>query len=163
MLVNEKTGGVAAAAVRESSRPQLFASEGKRAVLLTLVLCAVTLIVYNPATHHDFVNYDDNFYVTQNLIVQHGLTWPGVKWAFTTFEVANWHPLTWLSHMVDYSMYGPFAGGHHLTSLFLHTLNTLLVFLFLLPLAMTMALLWKAKEVILESVFSGQNAGSPPA
>src|ERR1051326_8046540 len=130
MLMNESKGGLAVAVKKENSRPQLFASEGKRAVLLGLILCAITLIVYNPATHHDFVNYDDNFYVTQNLMVQRGLTWAGVKWAFTTFEVANWHPLTWLSHMLDCSLFGLKPAGHHFSSVVLHTLNVGLLFLF---------------------------------
>ena len=129
--VRENAEGFAVAFRKEDSRAPLFASDGKRSVVLALVLCAITLVVYNPVNRHDFVNYDDNFYVTQNLMVQHGLTWAGVKWAFTTFEVANWHPLTWLSHMLDCTLYGLKPAGHHFSSVLLHVLNVILLFFFL--------------------------------
>ena len=62
---------------------------------------------------HPFLNYDDTLYVTQNDQVQAGVTWLTVKWAFTTFEVGTWHPLTWLSHALDCQLFGLDPGGHH--------------------------------------------------
>ena len=93
-----------------------------------LALIAANLIVYASLKHHRFVNYDDDEYVTANAVVQSGLTWHGVSWAFTTGHAANWHPLTWLSHMLDVELYGLEPGAHHLTNLLFHIANTLLLF-----------------------------------
>jgi protein O-mannosyl-transferase len=93
-----------------------------------LALIAVNLIVYASVRHHDFVNFDDDDYVTANPVVLRGLTWHGVAWAFTTEHAVNWHPLTWLSHMLDVQLYGLDAGAHHLTNLLFHIGNTLLLF-----------------------------------
>ncbi len=97
--------------------------------LPALLLALATIILYWPATHHDFVNYDDNDYVTKNLHVQAGLTLENLTWAFSNPVSANWHPLTVLSHMLDCQLYGLKPWGHHLTSILLHTVNTMLVFL----------------------------------
>jgi hypothetical protein len=96
-----------------------------------VALVAINVIVYAPVRHHDFVGLDDTAYVTENRQVTGGLTWPAVAWAFTTGRVANWHPLTWLSHMLDVQLFGVNAGPHHVTSLVLHVLNTLLLFVVL--------------------------------
>jgi protein O-mannosyl-transferase len=93
-----------------------------------LALIAANLIVYASVWHHGFVNYDDDDYVTANPVVLRGLTWDGVAWAFTTEHAVNWHPLTWLSHMLDVQLYGADAGAHHLTNLLFHIANTLLLF-----------------------------------
>jgi protein O-mannosyl-transferase len=77
------------------------------------------------------VRYDDDDYIAQNSHVNWGLTWDGIKWAFTSLYAANWHPLTWLSHMLDVSLFGLRAGGHHLVSLLFHTGSVLLLFWFL--------------------------------
>jgi tetratricopeptide (TPR) repeat protein len=106
------------------TRNQLFA-------VICLMLALVTLVVYWPMTHHDFTNFDDDGYVTGNYHVKSGLTWSGMVWAFKTTETANWHPLTWISHMVDCQLYGLNPGGHHLTNLLFHIANTLLLFLLL--------------------------------
>ena len=90
-------------------------------------LALVTLVVYLPALGHGFVEYDDQQYVTDNPRVQAGLTWTGLVWAFG-FHAGNWHPLAWLSHMVDCQLYGARAGGHHLTSVLLHVASALLLF-----------------------------------
>ncbi len=100
--------------------------------ILALVLAAATVILYAPVRHQPFVNYDDDAYVTGNAHVQSGLTWNTVKWAFTTYEFVNWHPLTWISHALDYQMFQLDPGGHHETSVALHVLNTLLLFWVLL-------------------------------
>ena len=97
---------------------------------IMLLLAAATVAVFWQVSRHEFVNYDDPAYVTFNPMVQQGLTWPGVKWAFGQLhgEATYWHPLTWLSHMLDCQLYGLRPAGHHLTSLLLHTLNTVLLF-----------------------------------
>jgi tetratricopeptide (TPR) repeat protein len=91
-------------------------------------LLLVTLAVYAPVMRHGFVEWDDPFYITENPHVRAGLTAGGVAWAFTSTQLANWHPLTWLSHMLDVSLFGMAPWGHHLTSLLLHLANTLLLF-----------------------------------
>lgn len=95
------------------------------------MLAVATLVLYLPVTHHPFVNYDDDRYVTENPHVRQGLTTATVKWALTSTEQANWHPLTWMSHAFDCSLYRLNAGGHHFTSVLLHVINVLLLFLFL--------------------------------
>jgi tetratricopeptide (TPR) repeat protein len=101
-------------------------------MLVGAALAALTLLVYCPTFQHPFVNYDDGVYVFQNPQVQAGLSAEGVRWAFTTFDAGNWHPLTWLSLQLDSELYGGLqAGGFHLTNVLLHTANTLLLFLVL--------------------------------
>jgi len=93
-----------------------------------IALLVVTLVAYAPVLRHGFVEWDDTFYVTENPHVRAGLTAGGIAWAFTSTQLANWHPLTWMSHMLDVSVYGLAPRGHHLTSLLLHLANTLLLF-----------------------------------
>ncbi|HEY5177038.1 MAG TPA: tetratricopeptide repeat protein [Terriglobales bacterium] len=100
--------------------------------ILALVLAVATVALYFPVSHHPFVNYDDDAYVTENAHVQSGLNWNTVRWAFTTYEFVNWHPLTWISHALDCQMFQLDPGGHHETSVVLHALNTLLLFWVLL-------------------------------
>jgi tetratricopeptide (TPR) repeat protein len=108
-------------------------SSTRRAVeLICLVLVLVTLGVYAGVLQHNFVNYDDFDYVLENPHVQGGLSPSGVIWAFTTGFASNWHPLTWLSHMLDCQIYGiDHPGGHHLTNLLFHAANSVLLFLLL--------------------------------
>jgi protein O-mannosyl-transferase len=113
---------------RPRPNPGGFTSPRKRILLFGLLLVVVTLGLYYPVHSHLFVNYDDSLYVTENDQVQAGLTWLTVKWAFTTFEVGTWHPLTWLSHALDCQWFGLDPSGHHDTSLLLHTLNVVLLF-----------------------------------
>ena len=84
--------------------------------------------LYYPVKSHPFVNYDDNVYVTENVHVQDGLTWDTVTWAFVTYDAGNWHPITWMSHALDFQMYDQDAAGHHQTSMLLHALNAVLLF-----------------------------------
>jgi len=95
--------------------------------LALLLLAAVTVAVYWPLLHNGFIDFDDDVYVTSNMIVRQGLTLKGFFWAFSTFHAANWHPLTWLSHMLDVELFGLNPLGHHAVSLLLHTLNSLLL------------------------------------
>ena len=106
-------------------------TKNQLAALICLALAVVTAALYLPMTHHDFVNFDDDDYITNNSHVQAGLTWSGVIWAFQTGAAANWHPLTWISHMLDCQLYGLNPGGHHSTNLIFHVINTLLLFLWL--------------------------------
>src|SRR5208337_850338 len=88
------------------------------------------LLAYIQVKDYDFITFDDLSYVVENPMVRAGLTWPGVKWAFSAVHSYNWHPLTWLSHMLDCQFYGTRPGGHHLTNVFFHLANTILLFLF---------------------------------
>jgi tetratricopeptide (TPR) repeat protein len=99
--------------------------------LLAVLLALVTIALYWPATRHDFVNYDDRFYVTENVQVQNGLTLESIKWAFLNPVSSNWHPVTVLSHMLDCQLFGVKPWGHHLTNVLLHALNAALVFVLL--------------------------------
>jgi tetratricopeptide (TPR) repeat protein len=92
------------------------------------LLFAVVLAVFLPTLRNGFINLDDGSYVTANPQVRAGATLDGAAWAFRTFESANWHPVTWLSHMLDAELFGDRAWGHHLTSVVLHALNAALVF-----------------------------------
>ena len=99
-----------------------------RAILVALVLTAVVIAAYGRVSGHPFINFDDDRYVYQNPHVTRGLTAEGIAWAFTTFHAGNWHPLTWLSHMLDIELFGLSAGRHHITNVVLHVVNTLLLF-----------------------------------
>jgi len=103
-------------------------SESSRKTLVCFVLFILTLAVFYQVRHFDFVNLDDPVYVTANRHVQGGLSPEGIRWAFSTAHASFWHPLTWLSLMLDHDLYGLKPGGYHLTSLILHVLNTLLLF-----------------------------------
>ncbi|HTR43823.1 MAG TPA: hypothetical protein VMH87_19600 [Pseudomonadales bacterium] len=94
-------------------------------------LVIATLAVYWPARHYQFVAYDDDDYVYQNPVVQKGLTWQGLEWAFVDRQANNWHPLTWLSHMADCQVFGLDAGGPHMVNVALHCANAVLLFLLL--------------------------------
>jgi len=99
-----------------------------RQIVIALALAGLTLVVYAPVRHFDFVQVDDPLYVIENPHVRGGLTLDGVGWALTTGRAANWHPVTWLSHMLDVQAFGVDPGWHHLTSLLLHVSNALLLF-----------------------------------
>lgn len=106
----------------------LFSSPQKRNVVLGLLLVLATLALYNPVVHHPFVNFDDDRYVIDNGHVMSGLHWSTVRWAFTTNDEANWHPLTWISHALDVQMFGLNPAGHHYVSVLLHAANVMLLF-----------------------------------
>jgi len=99
--------------------------------VLALVLAVCTMAVYHSASSFPFVNYDDPDYVTHNPHVQAGLTHATVSWAVRSTEFSNWHPVTWISHALDYQIWGGDASGHHITSVLIHTLNAVLLFLLL--------------------------------
>ena len=96
---------------------------------LSLVLALATVAVYARVRSYGFIEYDDNCYVYDNPVVKDGLTPAGVAWAFTTFHGANWHPLTWLSHMLDVTLFGIATGAYHLVNVAFHTASAVLLFL----------------------------------
>jgi tetratricopeptide (TPR) repeat protein len=96
--------------------------------LITAGIISLTFLVYCRVGNFDFISFDDRPYVTQNPNVKSGLTPESMKWAFTTTYAANWHPLTWLSLMLDYEIFGLNAGGFHVTNLIFHLVNTVLLF-----------------------------------
>lgn len=111
---------------------RLIASIGrKREIILGLALTLATLAAYWPVYQFGFVNYDDNRYVFENSRVQAGLSLENAVWAFHSLEVSNWHPLTWLSLMLDAQLFGLEAGGYHVINLLFHLLNTLLLYIVL--------------------------------
>jgi protein O-mannosyl-transferase len=99
-------------------------------IIICLFIVVATLAVYWQVTNHEFLNYDDDIYITKNHHVQAGLNLESTFWSFTSGTMVSnyWHPLTWLSHMLDFQLYGMNAGGHHMTSLLFHITNTLLLF-----------------------------------
>lgn len=99
--------------------------------VIGLLFAAVTLAVYAPVGGHDFVRFDDREYVVHNRHVNTGLTADNVRWAFTEHHAANWHPLTWVSHMADCQLFGLRADRHKLVNATLHALNVMLLFLVL--------------------------------
>ena len=115
-----------------------------RTWLVCSLLAAVTLAAFWPARHFAFLNWDDLTYVSKNDHVRSGLTWSGFLWSFTHSYSSNWHPLTWLSHMLDCQLYGLNPGGHHLTSLLLHSANACLLFVALKRLT---SALWRSALV----------------
>ncbi len=96
-----------------------------------IFLAVIILAVFGQTLGHEFVNYDDDLYVYENPEVARGLTFQGIIWAFTHVHCSNWHPLTWVSHMLDCQFYGLSPGSHHLTNVLLHTATAILLFLVL--------------------------------
>jgi tetratricopeptide (TPR) repeat protein len=121
----------------EGSRP--LQSESRPAALkddwlvygVCIFLAAIIWGVFGQTLGHEFVNFDDDLYVYENPVVQKGLTWEGFRWALTYGYIGHWHPLTWISHMLDCRFYGLSPGGHHLTNVLLHTATAVLLFLVL--------------------------------
>src|SRR6266478_6316371 len=97
-------------------------------VAICVALIAMTLAVYAPVRHFDLLNWDDLLYITDNPHVANGLTWSGLKWAFTTGYTGTWDPLIWISFMLDVQLYGMNAGLLHVTNVLLHIANSLLLF-----------------------------------
>ena len=117
------------AAEPPAQRPTFRFAGGLGTILISLTLFLLVVGTFFPTVHNDFVGFDDPDYVTANAHVQRGLTWETVPWAFRSTAACNWHPLTWLSHMLDVQLFGLQPWGHHLTSILLHGMNTVLVFL----------------------------------
>jgi tetratricopeptide (TPR) repeat protein len=105
---------------------------GRPDLLILLALAVVTFAIYAQVVGHQFITLDDPTYIQENPMVNRGVTRAGLAWAFTTFHAANWHPLTWISHMIDCQFFGTNAGRHLVINALIHVANTLLVFWFLL-------------------------------
>ena len=101
-----------------------------RAPAVCLLLAAITFAVFGQTVHHEFIDLDDGAYVYVNPVVAGGLTFKGIVWAFSC-HASNWHPLTWISHMLDCQLYGLHPAGHHLTNVILHTATVIALFLVL--------------------------------
>ena len=112
---------------RDNAHKGIF-SKSRVELLICLLLVIVTFAVYWQVRNFTFVNYDDSQYVTENQYVQAGLNYESIIWAFSSNHAANWHPLTWLSHMLDIQLYGMNPGAHHQTNLIFHIANALLLF-----------------------------------
>jgi Tfp pilus assembly protein PilF len=117
--------------------------------MLAGALIAIAIIVYWPAISNGFVSYDDPDYVTRNYLVRQGLTWEGISWAFGSLAVANWHPLAWVSHMIDCELYGIDPRGHHVTSIVLHAVSAGLLLILLTQMT---GMLWRS--ALLAAVFA---------
>jgi tetratricopeptide (TPR) repeat protein len=130
----------------------------RKAIILALILFAATWAVYWPVKNHKFINLDDNQYISANWVVQKGLNRESIVWAFTTASPTYWHPLTWLSIMADVELFGLDPGWHHLSNVFLHTINALLLFFLLVRMSGAMgrsffvALLFALHPLHVESV-----------
>ena len=121
--MGRRGAGANEAAIRARAR--------RTSIAVSALLVLVVLGLFGRVAGHEFLTYDDNEYVTGNAEVRAGLTAHGVVWAFTTAHAHNWHPLTWVSHMMDVQLFGLHPAGHHVTSLLLHAANTVLLFLLL--------------------------------
>ena len=96
--------------------------------IICLLLVVIILAAFWQLSSHDFLAFDDNGYITQNTHVHEGITWKNIVWTFSSTDFGYWHPLTWMSHMLVFQVFGLKSGMHHLTNLFLHIANTLLLF-----------------------------------
>lgn len=96
-------------------------------MVAVLLLITATVAVYGQTFYHEFIYYDDQIYVTDNGYVKRGLTDEGLVWAFTNTDVGHWHPLTWLSHMLDVELFGLAPGGHHISNVVIHVVNIILL------------------------------------
>lgn len=118
-------------------------NDGKKALLVSCLLVLLVSIVFGQTIQHELINYDDDQYVTDNPHVLNGLNWADLVWAFTTGHTGYAHPVTWLTHQLDCQLYGTWAGGHHLTSLLIHAINSILLFF----------LFWRLTRVLWPSAF----------
>jgi len=98
-------------------------------VAICAALAVAVLIIFSRVSFHEFINLDDSTFISQNPMVSRGLTWEGVRWAFTDLSLGNWQPLTWLSHMIDCQLFGLNAGAHHFINVTLHAASSLLLFI----------------------------------
>src|SRR5215831_8771684 len=123
---------------RKQSRAGEEFSDAGREWIQTAVICfllvGIVRLVFGQTLRHEFINYDDPQYVSENARIISGLNVDGIKWAFTHVHSDNWHPLTTMSHMLDCTLYGVQPWGHHFTNVFLHALGAVLLFFALLEL-----------------------------
>ncbi|MEN6387253.1 MAG: tetratricopeptide repeat protein [Phycisphaerales bacterium] len=103
-------------------------SNGRYALLISVCLAAVVFIIYSPVHKFSFISFDDHTYAAYNPHVKSPLSFETLRWAFTSKDTGNWHPLTWLSLTLDYQLFKNWAGGYHLVNVFYHILNTIILF-----------------------------------
>ena len=127
-----KASGFTAANRRKAVPLSHAATFGRPDLLILLGLAVMTFAIYAQVAGHQFITLDDPTYIQENPMVNRGISGAGLAWAFTTFYATNWHPLTWISHMIDCQLFGMKAGRHLLVNALIHVGNTLLVFWFLL-------------------------------
>ena len=137
--------------------PQARETNRSLKFIICIFLVISTLAVYWQVKDHEFINYDDNQYITKNVHVQVGLTGENIVWAFTTSYASNWHPMTWFSHMLDYDLYGDHPRGHLLTNVLLHITNALLLFMVLFRLT---GAIWQSAFVAVLFALHPLNVGS---
>jgi Flp pilus assembly protein TadD len=116
---------------RNAMPPKRSTTLGRTDLLILIGLAMATFGIYAQVIQHQFISLDDGWYIKDNPNVNRGVTHAGLVWAFTTFYEGNWHPLTWIAHMIDSQLFGMNAGGHLLVNVLIHVANTLLVFWFL--------------------------------
>jgi tetratricopeptide (TPR) repeat protein len=129
---------------RPTAATSSTATSPQRTALVCAALALVTALAYWPVATCDFVNFDDSAYIVGNFHITHGISLQALRWCFQAGYVSNWHPLTWMSHLVDCQLYGLRPAGHHLTNLFLHVANSALLFLVLKSLTRTF---WRSAMV----------------
>jgi hypothetical protein len=129
---------------KRSAKRKAHATPLRPAILIAALLVLLVFAVFGRTVRDGFIYFDDDYYVTQNVIVQKGLTMDGLAWALTTADYFYWHPVTWLSHMLDCELYGLWPGGHHFTNVAIHAITAVLAFAALF--AMTGAL-WRSALV----------------
>ncbi len=142
--MKRKKKAPAAHSIPAGSRPSKDFSERWKVFAVCISLAAITFAVYGQTLGYEFVNYDDDSYVYENGTVSAGLTLNGIAWAFSGYRLANWVPLTMVSHMLDCQFYGLKAGGHHLTNILLHAGSVIILFLALRRMTRT---LWRSAFV----------------
>jgi len=133
---NEKANALASASDKSEMSnilsPDAFKKHPQTHILVIVyvLLACLTSAIYLQVINHDFINFDDDIYITSNKYVTGGITAENLGWSLTSIYAANWHPITWLSHMADVQLYGMNPGGHHLTNIIIHLISTLLLLIF---------------------------------
>jgi len=117
--------------VRAPASPNNALVPRNRLAAYCAFLLVLTAVIYSSIVKHPFVNYDDGIYIASNPHIQEGLDWKTLSWVWTPYYASNWHPLTWLVHAANFSLFGQNAGGHHLVSLLFHSINVVVLFLLL--------------------------------
>lgn len=118
--------------VGTQSSKNLFSSDSRaRTTLLAVLLVVITVVLYAPVHHHPFFNLDDYLDVVDNTHIHNGLNWQTIRWSFAALNMANWIPLSWLSHALDYQLFGANPAGHHDMNVFFHVLDAVLLFVVL--------------------------------
>jgi len=115
----------------EAGKKSVRKKDGCLKAVLGAFLAIATYLIYYQVVGFDFVSLDTSSYVYTNQHVKSGLNWESIRWAFTSTEFSNWHPVTWLSHLLDAELFGIDSGAHHHTSVIFHIINTILLFAFL--------------------------------